>query len=121
MRFTVGGGAWRGRTGLAVAACLAGCLWLSCDDPAGPAGGLTATSSAEGEPQHTHAATVPYDDIDAPPGGGVAYTTTTSAGHNHSVALSADQLVSLQQVGALVWVGTAGGTGDHQHTFTFIR
>ena len=106
--------------GTLAAVCL-GLALVACEDPTAPSGGLTDESSATGEPQHTHRATVPFEDIDSPPRGGATYTTSASAGHAHSVHLSAANLTDLQQRGAVVSVSSAGGPGDHQHAFTFIR
>ncbi len=105
----------------ALGACVVALVLAACQDPTAPAGGLNAESTAAGTPTHTHRATVPFDDIDAPPSGGTTYTTTSGGGHTHNVHLSATNLTDLQQRGAVVSVGTTGGPGDHQHTFTFVR
>ncbi len=111
----------RGVVRSALGACLVALVFAACQDPTAPPGGLNAESSAAGTPSHTHRATVPFDDIDAPPSGGATYGTTTGGGHTHDVHLSAANLTALQQRGAVVSVSTTGGPGDHQHTFTFVR
>jgi hypothetical protein len=106
---------------VALAASLAGVGLVACFDPTAPAGGISAESSSEGVPAHTHRATIPMSDVESPPSGGATYATATSAGHAHTVTLTRTQLTDLQQHGAAVSLLTTGGPGDHQHGFNFAR
>jgi hypothetical protein len=51
---------------------------------------------------HTHTLCVPFTDLSAPAAAGVTYTTSTDDGHNHTVALTQQQLQTIGSGGSVM-------------------
>jgi hypothetical protein len=67
---------------------------------------------------HTHAANVPASDQLHP--ADTTYTSSTDAGHNHLVTLTASQLSTIASGGSVTVTSAASAvTGSHTHSFTF--
>jgi hypothetical protein len=108
--------------GAALAISLAMVAGTACDDPVAGLTGVTAVSTADGSPAHTHRCTIPRSDIDDPPMGGRTYPTTSAEGHQHMVHLSEGNLRDLQQPNAAVSVTSSmAGSPAHDHRFDFVR
>ena len=68
---------------------------------------------------HTHTENVPASDQLHP--ATTTYTSSTDAGHNHMVTLTASQLSTLASGGSVTVTSTASAvTGAHTHDFTFV-
>jgi hypothetical protein len=107
--------------GLVLAGALVALTQIACEDPAAPITGVTAVSSmSQG---HVHRGSIPLSDIENPPMGGRTYTSTTDAGHSHTVRLSEVQLADLQQSGTSVAVTSSSSDvpAPHTHVFQFVR
>jgi hypothetical protein len=89
--------------------------------PAAPptqSGGQDLYTSSEVS-AHNHTFMMDDASIAAPPAAGVSGTTSTTAGHSHSVSVSSAQL---QQVAAGQSVVIASGSASgHTHVFTFVK
>jgi hypothetical protein len=72
----------------------------SSGDGAGAAGNLLIRSG-QGFVPHTHDLWIPYALLSAPPAAGVKLTSTPSRGHTHPVALSRDDLASVNRGGTV--------------------
>jgi hypothetical protein len=97
-------------------------LWASgCEDPVAVFTGITAESTEDAG--HRHRATIPRQDIDAPPADGRSYATTSDAAHDHTVRLTKAQLEILQRQRQPVQVVTdeRSTPSPHRHTFEFVR
>ncbi len=67
---------------------------------------------------HSHTANVPASDQLRP--ADTTYASSTDAGHNHMVTLTAAQLQSIASGGSVTVTSTASPvTGNHSHDFTF--
>lgn len=73
-----------------------------------------AASTSSTAAGHVHTLCVPTSDLTSPPSSGRTYTTSLDAGHTHSVTLSQAQLQTINTGGG-VTVDTTGG--NHTHTF----
>jgi hypothetical protein len=94
----------------------------SCEDPVSVQPDIASVSTTPNPPidGHFHRATIPGSDITNPPPGGRTYTSTTAMGHAHDIKVSEQQLVDLQQKGAVVSIACSpAGASSHSHTFTF--
>jgi hypothetical protein len=66
---------------------------------------------------HTHTLCVPLSDLTNPPAAGVTYTTSTDVNHNHTVALTQQQLQTIN-AGTAVTVTTSSPLA---HNFTIQK
>jgi hypothetical protein len=101
-----------------VAACSSGSMGYGSSPSTGGGGrtcdGLGETSTVvEG---HDHFVCVPAADLANQPSAGATYTTTTDAGHHHTITLTMEQLKSVAD-GGTVTVTTTNDQG-HTHDFT---
>lgn len=90
----------------------------SCgSSPAAPAdgGGLAGCSDTIAG-NHGHVLTVPQADVDA--GTPRDYDIRGSAGHTHTVSLSAADFTLLQTSGSVIVMSSAGGGHDHMVTIS---
>jgi hypothetical protein len=95
----------------------------TCEDPTSVILDLTATSEVVAG--HSHSCTIPGRDITVAPMEGGTYTTTAAAtstipSHTHTVTLSYQNLVDLQQAHAAILVESSSSQG-HTHRFLFER
>jgi hypothetical protein len=66
---------------------------------------------------HTHTLCVPTTDLTTPPAAGATYTTSSDAGHNHTVALTQQQLQSINSGGSV----TVTSSQPYAHDFTIKK
>ncbi len=83
--------------------------------PGGSCDGIEDTSTVTNN--HTHTLCTLTSDLTNPPAAGVSYTTSTNAGHNHTVMLSQAQLQSIES-GMSVTVTTSS---PFPHNFTISK
>lgn len=80
-------------------------------------GRITYTSSNVSDHFHTFA--LDAEALTSPPVGGVSGSTSTDAGHSHSVSITASEL---QNVGAGQSINrTTSEVSGHTHVFTFVK
>jgi hypothetical protein len=83
---------------------------VSCDG----AGATSTTVNA-----HAHTLCVPLTDLESPPTAGMTYTTSTAAGHAHTVVFTQVQLISIAAGTAITVTTTIAG--GHAHDFTVVK
>jgi hypothetical protein len=98
---------------------IAGALYLiGCNSPTSPSATADILSTSTVVNSHSHTANVPASDQLHP--ADTTYTSSTDAGHDHMVALTASQLSTLASGGSVTITSSVSGvTGSHQHAFTF--
>ena len=85
------------------------------DQDASACNGVFETSTVTNNHQHTLC--VPTADLTNPPPAGMTYTTSTNAGHNHTVSLTQQQLQSINAGGAV----TVTSSSPFAHDFTIKK
>jgi hypothetical protein len=100
-----------------VAGAAAGCGSSSSGSsgPSGSCDGIEDTSTVTNN--HTHTLCTLTSDLTNPPTAGVTYTTSTNAGHNHTVMLSQAQLQSIESGGSV----TVTTSSPYPHNFTISK
>lgn len=92
----------------------------TCEDPTGVQ--LDITGISETVNGHFHRCTIPGRDITSAPPEGRTYTSTTDAGHSHTVTLNQTQLLDLQQPNATLNVRSepsSDPSDPHRHNVLF--
>jgi len=85
-------------------------------DPSKSGTSTVYTSSVTGG--HHHTFSIDDADVATPPAAGLNGSTSTDAGHSHSVTISQDQLA---QVGMGQSVKVTTNASSHTHVFTFLK
>jgi hypothetical protein len=95
----------------------------SCEDPVSTPQDIAAASAQV--LGHFHRATISGNDIANPPSSGKEITTTSDHNHTHRVRLSQQQLIDLQQNGAVLSIVSESAADPtmsnqtHDHLFVF--
>jgi len=94
----------------------------TCDDPTGVQLDIVGISSTDEDAvshvRHFHRCTIPGRDITVAAPGDHEYTSTVEEGHSHTVILTAQQLLDLQQSNSSISV-TSSSSHGHTHQFLF--
>ena len=104
--------------GKAFPVVIAALYLIGCGSPTSPSSVAEVASDSTVVNGHSHTANVPASDQLHP--ATTTYTSSASAGHEHMVTLTADQLSRIASGGAVTVTSAASTvTGNHRHDFTF--
>lgn len=96
---------------------------LSCggddDDDGGSASCDGFSETSSSDAGHTHSVCIPAADLMSPPTSGGTYITTNNSGHTHAVALTAADLTTLAGGGSVTV--TTSVVQQHAHMFNLAE
>ncbi|HSA97236.1 MAG TPA: hypothetical protein VLJ16_14365 [Acidobacteriota bacterium] len=88
----------------------------------GGGGGTTHMFTSTSVNAHTHTVTIDRADVTTPPAAGITESTSSSAGHSHSFAMTQAQLTTVNGGTAVnITTGSSSVTGAHTHDISISK
>jgi len=92
-----------------------------CDSSTTPSGDSHVFTSTSVN-AHSHSVTIDKADVQTPPMAGISESTSSSAGHTHSFAMTEAQLTTVNGGGSVtITTGSSDTGGAHTHDITITK